>query len=113
MKLPWDPKDPNDYREVSAVRTHCIKYIRPDQNIRARIHIVCFNQIEVYKLDKETNNATLIKSIDVGDLAVANVALAEDYIVICSHDRKIHIWNRNTGEKMVYPGAELLSRFRL
>jgi len=71
--------------------------------------IVSFNQVEVYKFDKETGNATLVESIDVvgdSDLAVANVALAEDYIVICSHDRKIHIWNRSTGEKMVYPGAD-------
>jgi len=68
-----------------------------------RHFIICFNnQIYVYKFDKETGNATLVESIDVGDLVVANVALAEDYIVICSHDRKIHVWNRNTGEKIVY-----------
>lgn len=71
-----------------------------------RHFIVCFNQIYVYKFDKETNSTTLVKSIDVGDLAVANVALAEEYIAASSSDKKLHIWNRNTGEKMVYTTPE-------
>jgi len=49
-----------------------------------------------------------VKTINVDDIEVNNVALAEDYIVACSHDKKVHIWNRNTGGKMVYttPGTE-------
>jgi len=67
---------------------------------------ICLNSAYIYKFDKETNSATQVNTIGVGVLDVNNVALAEDYIVICSSDMKIHVWNRNTGEKMVYTTPE-------
>ena len=73
-----------------------------------RHFIVCLNQIYVYKFDKDTNSATLVKTIDLGDFAVANVALAEEYIVACSDDRKVHIWNRSSGDKMAYTTRDAL-----
>lgn len=36
------------------------------------------------------------------DWRIYNVALADDYIIACSDDNCIHVWNRSTGDKMVY-----------
>jgi len=44
----------------------------------------------------------LTKTITVPNWEVVNVALAEDYIVASSKNKKVHIWNRSTGDKMVY-----------
>ena len=60
------------------------------------------HQICVWKLDATNDEITLIKTIDVPNWEVTNVALAEDYIVASSKDKKVHIWNRSTGDKMVY-----------
>ena len=60
------------------------------------------HQICVWKFDAANNNIILVKTIDVPDWGVTNVALAEDYIVASSKNKKVHIWNRSTGDKMVY-----------
>jgi len=77
MKLAWEP-DTNHF-------------------IVASKHKIC-----VLKLDANDNEISLIKTIDVPDWEVTNVALAEDYIVASSKNKKVHIWNRITGDKMVY-----------
>jgi len=59
------------------------------------------HQICVWKFEAETNEITLTKTIDTA-WEVNNVALAEDYIVASSKNKRVHIWNRNTGDKMVY-----------
>lgn len=60
------------------------------------------HQICVWKLDAANNDLTLIKTIIVPIWEVTNVALAKDYIVASSKNKKLHTWNRRTGEKMVY-----------
>jgi len=60
------------------------------------------HQICVWKLEATNNEITLIKTIDVPDWEVTNVALTEDYIVASSKDKQLHIWNRSTGDKVVY-----------
>jgi len=76
MKLAWGPD-----------KTHFI--------------VGCAHKICVLKLDASKNEITLVKTIDT-EWEVTNVALAEDYIVASSKDKKVHIWNRSTGDKMVY-----------
>jgi len=75
MKLAWGPD-----------KTHFI--------------VGCTHKICVLKLD--ANEISLVKTITVPNWEVVNVALAEDYIVASSKDKKVHIWNRSTGDKMVY-----------
>jgi len=77
MKLAWGPD-----------KTHFI--------------VGCTNKICVLKLDAAKNEISLVKTIDVPNWEVFNVALAEDYIVASSTDKNVHIWNRSTGDKMVY-----------
>ena len=60
------------------------------------------HQICVWKFDKSSNNAILVKTISVNEFEVGNVALADDYIIASTVDKKIHIWNRSTGVKKVY-----------
>ena len=61
------------------------------------------HQICVWKLDAAKNEIALINTITLPNWEVNNVALAEDYIVASSNkDKKVHIWNRSTGDKMVY-----------
>jgi len=60
------------------------------------------HKICVLKLDASKNEISLVKTITVPNWEVTNVALAEDYIVASSKDKKVHIWNRSTGDKMVY-----------
>jgi len=60
------------------------------------------HKICVFKLDATNNEINLVKTIDVPNWEVTNVALADDYIVASSKNKKVHIWNRNTGDKMVY-----------
>ena len=62
------------------------------------------HKICVWKLDSD--DISLIKAIDVPNWEVINVALAEDYIVASSKNKKVHIWNRSTGDKMVYSKAD-------
>jgi len=62
----------------------------------------CTHKICVLKLDASKNGISLVKTIDVPNWRVNNVALAEDYIVASSKDKKVHIWNRSTGDKMVF-----------
>ena len=75
MKLAWGPD-----------KTHFI--------------VGCTHKICVLRLD--ANEISLVKTIDVPNWEVTNVALAEDYIVASSKNKKGHIWNRSTGDKMVY-----------
>ena len=60
------------------------------------------HQISVWKLDATTDSVSLTKTITVVEFEVKNVALAEDYIVVSSENKKVHVWNRGTGEKMAY-----------
>jgi len=80
-------------------KTHFIVFF-PDNDT------ICLNSAYVYKFDKETNSATQVNTIGAGVLDVNNVALADDYVVASSSDMKIHVWNRNTGEEMVYTTPE-------
>ena len=77
MKLAWGPD-----------KTHFI--------------VGCTHKICVLKLDAAKNEISLVKTINVPNWEVTNVALAEDYIVASSENKKVHIWNRSTGDKMVY-----------
>lgn len=64
--------------------------------------IVCHpQQICVWKFDVGTGNASLTQTIVTTDLCINNVSLADDYIVASSDDKKLHIWNRTTGEKLL------------
>ena len=65
--------------------------------VAAYPHKIC-----VWKFDADNNEITLTKTITVPNWEVNNVALAEDYIVASSKNKKVHIWNRSTGDKMVY-----------
>ena len=76
-------------------KTHFIVFF-PDNDT------ICLNSAYIYKFDKETNSATQVNTIGVGVLDVNNIALAEDYIVASSSDKKIHVWNRSTGDLMEY-----------
>ena len=60
------------------------------------------HRICIWKLDAANNEITLVKTITVSDWEVTNVALSEDYIVASSKNKKVHIWKRSTGEKMVF-----------
>jgi len=60
------------------------------------------HQICVWKFEAAKNEITLVKTITIPVWEVTNVALAEDYIIASSKDRKVHIWNRTTGDKVVY-----------
>jgi len=64
------------------------------------------HKICVWKLDATNNEITLVMTIDVPNWDVTNVALAEDYIVASSKNKKVHIWNRSTGDKMLYRKAD-------
>ena len=64
-------------------------------------------QICVWKFNKRRSRASLVNTITVSEFEVYNVALADDYIVASSRDKDIHIWNRNTGDKMVYESQRL------
>ena len=68
-----------------------------------KIHFIVgsSHKICVFKLNATNNEINLVKTIDT-EWEVTNVALAEDYIVASSKNKKVHIWNRNTGDKMVY-----------
>ena len=60
------------------------------------------HQICVWKFDAVMHNAILIKTITVNEFKVETVALSNDYIVASTIEKKIHIWDRNTGDKMVW-----------
>jgi len=77
MKLAWGPD-----------KTHFI--------------VGCTHKICVLKFEAAKNEISLVKTITVPNWEVTNVALAEDYIVASSEYKKVHIWNRSTGDKMVY-----------
>ena len=63
--------------------------------------IVCYpHLICVWDFDAATNNISLTRTITVNDWNVGNVALSNDYIVASSEDKKIHIWERSTGDKL-------------
>jgi len=71
------------------------------------------HQICVWKFDAATHSISLMNTITVNEFEVRGVALAEDYIaasVIGNYytGRKAHIWNRKTGEKMVYADEDSL-----
>ena len=81
--------------------------IRVDQNKRPiavswnsdKSHfIACFpHEIGVWKFDTESSNATLIQTI-ITQKAISNAALAKDYIVGTSDNKKLDIWHRISGE---------------
>ena len=64
------------------------------------------HRICVWKFEKEANSITLSKAVTVNQFEVRNVALANHYIVASDAENRIHIWNRNTGEKMKYRQPE-------
>ncbi|KAL9178388.1 hypothetical protein ACHAXT_000035 [Thalassiosira profunda] len=58
------------------------------------------NRIIVWKFDAESEDISPVQQVsDVPKSNLLNVALAEDYI-IGSHNRKLHVWDRRTGEKV-------------
>ena len=56
----------------------------------------------MWKFDAATHSISLTKTITVNEFEVRNVALADDYIVASSMDKKLLIWDRITGLKMTY-----------
>lgn len=50
------------------------------------------HQICVWKFDAATHSISLTKTITVNEFEVRNVALADDYIVASSMDKKLLIW---------------------
>lgn len=67
------------------------------------------HQILVWKFDAATSNISLTNTI-TSEFEINNVALSEDYIIASGEDlkKKLRVWNRSTGDKMVYrrPGPK-------
>ena len=56
-------------------------------------------EISVWHFDADAdNNISLLQTIEAG-IELRAVALAEDYVVGASKDKKIHVWDRHTKEK--------------
>ena len=59
------------------------------------------HKICVWKLDAVTSRISLERTFTQRSLAcwdVINVALSKDYVIASCENRRVHIWNRNTGE---------------
>jgi len=56
-------------------------------------------EISVWRLDTESDQLIRIQMFEVG-IYLNAVALADDYVAGASKDKKVHIWNRQTGEKI-------------
>jgi WD40 repeat protein len=58
-------------------------------------------EICVWSFDATTDQITQTQLIEAG-IGLRNVVMAEDFIVGACAERKIHVWNRRTKEKMPY-----------
>lgn len=58
-------------------------------------------EISVWSFDATTDQITQTQLIEAG-IGLRNVVMAEDFIVGACAERKIHVWNRRTKEKMPY-----------
>ena len=54
--------------------------------------------ISVWHFDADADIISLTQTIEAG-IELLSVALADDYVVGASKDKKLHIWNRHTKEK--------------
>ena len=60
------------------------------------------NEFSVWSLSAESDQVSRTQTIEVEDIDLNQVALADEYIIGTSHDKKIHVWDRTTGEKKPY-----------
>jgi hypothetical protein len=58
-------------------------------------------EISVWGLDALANQITRTQYIEAR-IGLENVAMSEDFIVGASKDKKMHVWNRHTKEKLPY-----------
>ena len=54
----------------------------------------------MFKFDATSDSITLATSITTPDIRVKRAALADDYIIGASDDKKIHVWKRSNCEKI-------------
>eukprot|EP00956_Cyclotella_meneghiniana_P005696 scaffold7328_cov114-Cyclotella_meneghiniana.AAC.3 len=57
------------------------------------------SELSVWSLNAEYNQVFRSQTIEVEDLCLNQVALADEYIIGASNDKKIHIWDRTAGQK--------------